>query len=270
MAPPKLPRRRWQDMTTEEFAALDAGRVIALLPVAAIEQHGPHLAVAVDAAIVDGIVDRALELMPAELPVTVLPTQSIGKSNEHISFPGTLTLGAETLTRLWTEIGDSVARAGVRKLVFFNSHGGQPQVMEIVARELRVRHAMLAVSSSWYAFGLPEGLFPPDEIRHGIHGGAIETSMMLHLRPDLVHRDKLADFPSLGQRMAKDYKLLGPTGTAKFGWQTQDLNPAGAAGNAADADAPRGAKVVDFAARKLVELLEEVHRFPLSQLVVQR
>jgi creatinine amidohydrolase len=263
MPPGKLPRRAWQEMTTEEVGAL-GDSVVAVLPVAAVEQHGPHLPLSVDATIVDGIVARALDMLPERLPVTVLPTQAIGKSDEHIDFPGTLTLGAETLARLWTEIGESVARAGVRKLVFFNSHGGQPQVMEIVARELRVRRKMLAVSSSWYAFGLPAGLFPPEEVQHGIHGGAIETSMMLHLRPDLVRREKLRNFASLGARMGREYRLLGPTGVAKLAWQTQDLNPAGACGDATDADAERGAKVVDFAARKLVELLEEVDRFPLS------
>ena len=263
----RLPRRLWQEMTTEDFRALDVERVIALLPVAAIEQHGPHLPLSVDATIVDGIVARALELLPAELPVSVLPTQAIGKSNEHLAFPGTLTLGAETLARLWTEIGESVARAGVRKLVLFNAHGGQPQVMEIVARELRVRHGMLAVAASWYGFGLPAGMFPEDEIRHGIHGGAVETSIMLHLRPDLVRRDRLENFPSLGARMAGEYRLLGPTGIAKLAWQTQDLNPDGACGDATNADAARGARIVDHAARMLVTLLEETDRFPLSQLV---
>ena len=113
----------------------------------------------------------------------------VGKSDEHLAFPGTLTLSAETLGRLWTEIGESVARAGVRKLVLFNSHGGQPQVMEIVARDLRVRLGMLAVAYSWYAAGVPPGLFADEEVRLGIHAGAIETSMMLHLRPDLVRMD---------------------------------------------------------------------------------
>jgi creatinine amidohydrolase len=260
----KALRRYWQDMTTEDFASLSADQVVAVLPVAAIEQHGPHLPVVVDACIVDGIVARTLELMPTDLPVTVLPTQAIGKSNEHLAFPGTLTLSAETLARVWTEIGESVHRAGIRKLVFFNSHGGQPQVVEIVARELRVRLGMIAVAANWYSFGVPDGLFPAGELRHGIHGGSVETSMMMHLRPDLVRRDQLRNFQSLGQRMAGEYRLLGPTGTAKLAWQTQDLNPAGACGNARDADAERGAKVVDHAARQLVVLLQEVSRLPLS------
>ncbi len=189
-----LPRRFWQDMTTVEFGALDAARVIALLPVGAIEQHGPHLPVATDACINHGILARALELLPDGVPVSALPMLPVGKSDEHLAFPGTLTLSAETLARLWTEIGESVARAGFRKLVLFNSHGGQPQVMEIVARDLRVRLGMLVVAYSWYAAGIPEGLFAADEVQDGIHAGAIETSIMLHLRPDLVQMDLAAEF----------------------------------------------------------------------------
>jgi creatinine amidohydrolase len=178
-------RRLWQEMTTAEFAALDAPRVIAILPVGAIEQHGPHLPVEVDARINAGILERVLEIVPDELPVTLLPAMPVGKSNEHIAFPGTLSLSAETLIRLWTEIGESVARAGVRKMVIFNSHGGQPQIADIVARDLRVRFAMLVVTVNGYSLGKPQGLFPESELRHGIHGGTVETSMMLHLRPDL-------------------------------------------------------------------------------------
>ena len=152
------PRRGWQDMNTEEFGGPDAERWIAVLPVGAIEQHGPHLPLCVDACINQGILARALELLPEQVPVTVLPPIPVGKSNEHIAFPGTLTLSADTLIRLWTELGEAVARAGVRKLVLFNSHGGQPQVMDIVARDLRVRLGMLAVAYSWDAAGVPPGL----------------------------------------------------------------------------------------------------------------
>ena len=133
---------------------------------------------------------RGLELLPAGAPVLVLPTTAVGKSNEHIDFPGTLTLSAETLSRVWYEIGASVRRAGVRKLLLFNSHGGQPQVMQIVARELRIDHQMLVVAANWFSWGMPEGLFDPAELRHGIHGGTVETAMMLALRPDLVDSDR--------------------------------------------------------------------------------
>jgi creatinine amidohydrolase len=261
-----MPRRLWQDMTTEAFAQLDAARVIAVLPVGAIEQHGPHLPVSTDACINQGVLARALALMPDDLPVTVLPMLPVGKSNEHLAFPGTLTLSAETLIRVWTEIGESVARAGVRKLVLLNSHGGQPQIMDIVARDLRVRHAMMVVAYSWFSGGLPAGLFDEDEVRHGIHAGAIETSMMLHLEPDLVKRDRAADFRPLMSELAQEHRYLSPTGAGRLAWMAQDLHPSGACGDATNADAERGRALVEHAAQALVELLGEIDRYPLERL----
>ncbi len=260
------PRRYWHDMTTAEFGQLDAERVIAVLPVGAIEQHGPHLPVYVDACINQGIVERAVEMMPDELPAVILPAMPVGKSNEHLAFPGTLSLSAETLIRLWTEIGDCVANAGVRKIVLFNSHGGQPQIVDIVARDLRVRRKMLAVLANWYHLVDPSPWFDAEEIAYGIHGGGIETSMMLHLRPDLVQMDKAEDFRPTTLDMVARYKHLRPHGKVAFGWQTQDLHPAGAAGDATDADVERGKALVDGAAAGLVSLLQDIDAMPLSAL----
>ena len=262
----KLPAKLWQEMTTTDFAAFDRERVVAVLPVGAIEQHGPHLPVAVDACINQGIIDEVLRRLPADLPATFLPLMPIGKSNEHQAFPGTLTLSAETLTRMWTEIGEIVARAGVRRLVIANSHGGQPQIMDIVARDLRVRLGMLVVTFSYGALGRPPGLFPESELRHGIHGGSSETSMMLHLRPDLVRDGERRNFVPLSVEMEREWVHLRPEGRIGFGWQTQDLNPAGACGNALDADAERGRLMIEHAAERFIELLREVERFPLSKL----
>jgi creatinine amidohydrolase len=262
-----LPRKLWEEMTTADFAALDPESVVAVLPVAAIEQHGPHLPVSVDTAIVNGIVRRVIALLPDDLPVTFLPTVPVGKSNEHTAFPGTLTLSAETLIRLWTEIGESVARSGIRKLVLLNSHGGQPQIMDIVARDLRVRQKMFVVALSYWAVGMPEGLFPAAERKHGIHGGSSETSLMLYLHPDLVRNDERRDFVPASVAMAERYKYLRPEGEGVgFGWQTQDLNEYGACGNALDADAPRGQKIVEHIAPRIIELLREVSGHPLSAL----
>jgi creatinine amidohydrolase len=257
-------KRFWAELSSPEIAALDRPRTIALLPVGAVEQHGPHLPLGTDAMINAGIVERALAMLAADVPLLVLPAMPVGKSDEHLSFSGTLTLDAETLRRLWTEIGAGVARAGIRKLVLFNSHGGQPQVMEIVARELRVRHRLVTVAYSWFAGGVPPGLFGDDEVRHGIHGGAIETSMMLHLRPDLVRMDEAADFRSRALDLACGNTLLGPTAAAKLAWRAEDLHPSGAAGNALDADAARGKALVEHAAGQLVRLLEELDRLPVD------
>jgi creatinine amidohydrolase len=206
-----------------------------------------------------------VELLPDNLPVTILPMIPVGKSNEHSAFPGTLTLSAETLARVWTEIGESVNRAGVRKLVLFNSHGGQPQVMEIVARDLRVRLDMFVVVVNQYSL-FPTDLFPENEARYGIHGGSGETSLMLHLRPDLVDMSQAQDFAPLAAELADDFEYLGPTGPIPFAWQAQDLNPAGAVGNALDADATRGAQMIETAATRFVSVLSEVDRYPLSYL----
>uniref|UniRef100_A0A061S3H6 Creatinine amidohydrolase n=1 Tax=Tetraselmis sp. GSL018 TaxID=582737 RepID=A0A061S3H6_9CHLO len=265
---PKLPKRRWDQMTTTDFRSLAENGIetIAVLPVSATEQHGPHLPCSVDANINEGILERALELLDPRLPVTVLPEQRIGKSNEHSAFPGTLSLSAETLTNLWLDIGDSVYRAGVRKLVLFNSHGGQPQVMDIVARELRVRHGMLAVALSWFGFGLPDGAVSRHEQLHGIHGGEIETSMMLHLRPGLVRMRLAEDFVPSSVELCERFRLLRPEGGVGFGWMAQDLHPSGAMGNAAAATPEKGRLLVEHAASRLAELLREVDAFPLSAL----
>jgi creatinine amidohydrolase len=257
----------WQDMTTEEFSELDKERAIAVLPVAAVEQHGPHLPVWVDSCINQGILSLVLERLPEDVPALFLPLMPVGKSNEHAAFPGTLTLSAETLIRLWTEIGESVAAAGIRKLVFFNSHGGQPQIMDIVARDLRARHRMFVVTLNYWALGLPAGLFSEAERTHGIHGGSIETSLMLHLRPDLVREEKRQNFIPATVEMEKRYDYLRAEGSGiGFGWQTQDLNAQGACGNALDADAERGRRIVDMIADRFIALLREIDQFPLSAL----
>lgn len=259
-------KRYWAEYTSREFARLDCENLVTVLPVAATEQHGPHLPVMVDSALINGIVEVAIPRLPADLPAVFLPTQTVGKSNEHARYPGTLTLSSETLLRLWLEIGDSVAATGVRKLVLFNGHGGQTGVMDLVARDLRARHDMLTVTVNWFSLGLPDGLFNPHELTHGIHAGALETSMMLALRPDLVARDQLGNFPSLTETLAEDYRYLSLAPYGKLGWQTQDLNPYGACGDAASASDEKGRQAIDYVADRLVELLAEVHRAPLTWL----
>jgi creatinine amidohydrolase len=261
----ETPKRYWQDLSWSAFAALPDATV-AVLPVGAIEQHGPHLPLGVDSIINQQLLDRALAQAPDDLSVLALPLQAIGKSNEHAAFAGTLSLSAQTLIRLLTDIGESVRRAGVRRLILLNSHGGQPGILDIVARDLRVCHGMLVVNAAWHALGMPNGLFSQAECRHGIHGGEIETSLMLHLRPELVDMGRAASFSSLSEEMARDYDLLMPEGRVGFGWQAQDLNPAGALGNAAAADAERGRRLADHMIGRFHVLLQEVARFPLEWL----
>lgn len=270
----QLKSRFWADLTGRDFAQLQASplihEVVAVLPVAATEQHGPHLPVSVDTSLVNGVIEASLPHLPADLPVLFLPTQAIGKSNEHARFPGTLTLSAQTLIHLWMELGACVASAGIKKLVLFNSHGGQVSVMDIVARDLRVKHDMIVYSSNWYTMPLPpevEGLFSAQEHRFGIHAGDMETSMMLALRPQFVDFEQARDFRSTSQDRSERYPILGNGKSAKLGWQVQDYNPMGAAGNATLATAEKGRAVIEASAQQLALMLAEVSRLPLSTLV---
>jgi len=258
-----MPARSWLDLTWQDFASRDMSRTIAILPVAAVEQHGPHLPVGVDTMIGQGYLDRVMGLVPADLDVLVLPIQTVGKSNEHLRFPGTLTLSAETAIRAWTEIGESVHRAGCRKLVFVNSHGGNVAVIDIVARDLRVRLDMLVVAAAWHRLGYPDGLYDADEMRHGIHAGDVETSLMLAFRPDTVRMDKAENFVPRTVAMERDLKHLRAIQPTGFGWMAQDLNPKGAMGDAASATAEKGAASADFGAAAFVDLLRDVDRFGL-------
>ncbi len=261
-----FPSRWWSDYTSEAFSRLDRDRLIAVLPVGATEQHGPHLPMSTDTATIDGVIAAAIPKLPDDLPVLILPTVAYGKSNEHRRYPGTLTVSATTLTRLWMEIGASVAASGVRKFVLFNSHGGQMAVMDIVARDLREQHGLMAVAANWYTLGLPNGMFGEREMGHGIHAGDLESSIMMALAPDHVRMDKACDFSSLTEAMARENRFLSITPSGKLGWQMQDLNPAGAAGNAAIATADKGHAVIDHVSSRLVELLQEIDRFDLTRL----
>lgn len=262
----KPTHRYWQDLTTEEIAALDGARTIAILPVAAIEQHGPHLPLSVDAIINEGILSRALQRAPDALPAVALPPLPIGRSDEHLDFPGTLSLSVETVIRLWGDVAEGVARTGVRKFVLFNSHGGQPQLLDIVGRQLRIKHKMLVVQVNAYRLWDASGMFDATERAHGIHGGAVETSIMLHLRPDLVRKEKIARFVPNSIALAEANKHIGAYGRVPFSWLTQDLNAAGACGDATKASAEHGRTLVEQAARAFVEILAELDGMPLDTL----
>ena len=267
------PSRFWADLATTDFAALDRSRAIAVLPVAATEQHGPHLPLSVDTNLVDGVVQACLPYLSADLPALFLPTQTVGYSPEHTAFAGTLTLKADTLIRLWTDIAESVAASGVKKLVLLNGHGGQVSLMDVVARDLRTRLGMLVYSVSWFNLPLLDeaghdlnALFSAEEHRFGVHAGDVETSMMLALRPEQVRMAMAQDFHSTSKDRAAKFPVLGNGKSAKLAWQMQDYNLQGAAGNAAAATADKGLALVQAAGRSLAQLLDEIDRLPADTL----
>jgi creatinine amidohydrolase len=256
----------WSDWSWRDFAETDMSRYIAVLPVAATEQPGPHLPVGVDNYINQGHLERAVKLTPDDMPVLYLPLQAIGKSNEHIEYPGTLTFSYETLIRAWGEIGDSVARTGCRKLVFINSHGGNVPVIDIVARELRVKHRMLAVHAAWARLGLPDGMISAQERAHGIHGGEVETSLMLAFRPQTVCMERAENFASAAIGIEQEMKQLRVTQPIGFGWMASDLTRAGVAGDASTGTVEKGEACADHAVRAFLDLLADVLSFDLARL----
>jgi creatinine amidohydrolase len=246
--------------------ASGARRPIAVLPLGAHEQHGPHLPFETDTLIAEGIAGRLKAALPAGLPVTFLPAESVGYSIEHMDVEGTKTLAFDEAVNRWLGIDERLAKRDIRKFVMLNAHGGNSPLISVVATEARVRFAMLAVATSWTRFGLPDGVIAPEEKAIGIHGGDIETSVMLALHPDKVDMAKAEDFPSRQTEFATRFKHLRAYGPHAFGWKMSDLNKSGVAGNAAVATAEKGEALIAHAVKGLVELLEDVDAFDLGEL----
>jgi len=266
----------WSDLHTQDFAGMDKSRAMAVLPLAATEQHGPHLPLSVDTDIVNAVIARSVPMLQTEatsLPVYFLPTQAVGLSPEHAAFAGTLTLKPETLIRLWTDIAESVKAAGIHKLVLFNAHGGHVGAMDVVARDLRARLGMLVYCVNWYQLPLLDAkgqdlnaLFSDHEHRFGVHAGDVETSVMLALKPQVVRMDEAQNFKSTSEDRAAQFPILGNGKSAKLAWQMQDYNASGAAGNAAAATAEKGQALLTAAAQSLAQLFMEIDKLPADTL----
>jgi creatinine amidohydrolase len=259
------PSRYFAYLSWERIAALpDKANTVLLQPVAAIEQHGPHLPVVVDSAIVMGVLGNALAKLDPAVPCYVLPPLYYGKSNEHVHFPGTITLSAATLMATLGEVADSVYRAGFRKLAFVNAHGGQPQVCDIAARDARVRHGDLSVFPTfiWSVPHCGAELVPVRESMFGIHAGALETALLLALLPDTVDMSRaLAEYPH-GVPEEGLVSMEGERpGTQGFAWLTNDLTRSGVIGDATLADAAMGRRLLDSLGDGWARLIGDLVRF---------
>lgn len=270
----------WQDWASPALAAwlkawADAGRgdaPLAVLPIAALEQHGPHLPLGVDALIAERLCAAVQAGLGAEEPILFLPLQSVGLSPEHASYSGSLSLRPETALALWQDMAAGVAAAGVRKLLIFNTHGGNVGLMDVAARQIRQQQGMAVWHSSW--FNLPFdaatlALASADEHRFGAHAGQIETALMLHLAPHLVQMPQAQNFASSSQARAAQWPILGNGKSAKLGWLAQDYNPQGATGQAHLATAEQGQQWFEASVVLLGEMLREMSAIPLGQVLGQ-
>lgn len=234
-----------------------------ILPLGATEQHGPHLPLETDSIIAKGVCDGVLPLLPSDADIRILPVEQIGYSLEHMDHDGSQTLAFDEAVHRWVAVGEEIARAGGRKLLLMNAHGGNSPLMTIVAQELRVRCNMLAVATSWTRFIKGSGIIAPAEEAFGIHGGEIETAVMLALAPHRVDMKKAMDFPNLQEALALDYKHLRAYGPHAFGWKAADLNRFGVTGRAGVATAETGQALLVKASEGLSELISEVMAFDL-------
>lgn len=251
----------WADLPCGAFRDLP-GDTVAVLPLGATEQHGPHLPLSVDSDLIDAVTQRMLAALAHDQSVLVLPALTVTKSDEHIAFPGTLTLSAETLLAVLREIGASVARAGVTRLVFFNGHGGNSALLQVAARDLRIAHDLVVVACSWGGFTDWQAHYDADAYAHDIHAGDSETSAMLSIRPNRVNMTKAQDFKPAMVEWARNFPSIGLAGKpANPGWMAQDLHPLGACGNAAAATPEKGAALLDSAGRNFAAFLAGFARF---------
>ncbi len=259
--------RRWETLTTVEAAALASRDPVIVLPVAAIEQHGPHLPLSTDLAIGLGLLAEAFRRLPPDLPVFALPPQAVGTSGEHRRFAGTLSLTPELLIESMVQTGAAIRQAGMRRLVVSNSHGGNLSAIDVAARRLREDHGLLAVKTSWFDGPRPDDAgLPDEEWRYGLHGGAVETAMMRHLRPDLVRLDAVRRFPSLDEELSGTLQHVSAEGGASFAWLAGDLNRQGVTGDATRGTAELGAYLVAHYGGVLAEVIQDARRFPLDRL----
>jgi creatinine amidohydrolase len=253
-------------LTGPEFAGFVTAATVGILPVGAIEPHGPHLPLSTDCDIARGHLGQLGRYVAAGTDVLVLPLQSIGLSIEHAGFAGLFTHGADLLLRAWTDVARTFHAAGGRRLIIASSHGGNSEIAGLLATQLRLDPGLLAVTAAWLRFGQPEGLFPAHELAYGMHGGDIETSLMLYYWPETVRLEQRLDFVSAAETWERQSAVLSAHGRTRVGWLTADLNPLGAVGNALAATAEKGAASADHALRGFAALVGDVAAFDLASL----
>ena len=256
--------RFWQDLASPDFGALDAERTVAVLPLCATEQHGPHLPTGTDTMIAQGLTGEVAARFSGDFDLLFLPCLPIGASQEHQRFAGAISISTPALIERISTIGAQVVASGLKKLVLVSSHGGNVAAMTAAALDCREQHDLMVVTLTWSRLGLPAGVVDADERAIGIHGGFVETSLMLHFRPDLVQMDKAADFASLQSNLAARYEHLRAYGPVGFGWLAGDLNRSGAVGNAASANAAAGRDICAHQAEAFIVLAGEISEFDLA------
>ncbi|MBD1858948.1 MULTISPECIES: creatininase family protein [Leptolyngbya] len=256
-----FPYLTWTDIQ----AMPNKENVVIVQPMGAIEQHGAHLPLAVDSAISVAVLGKALAQLDPSIPAYALPPLYYGKSNEHWHFPGTITLSTQTLLAILMEVAESIYRAGFRKLVFMNSHGGQPQILEIAARDLHQQYENFAVFPlfTWKVptiSAIATELLTPKELELGIHAGDAETSLLLSILPDQVKMDRAAAEYPLGE---PQNGVLSMEGALPFAWMTRDLSKSGVLGDPTTASKEKGDRLLAALVTGWIQVITDIYEFSL-------
>jgi creatinine amidohydrolase len=254
----------WVDFTSAELAQLSGPTTVAVLPLGAVEQHGPHLPLGVDVFLVEAFVAQALALSQPSDAWVVLPSLQVGHSVEHLDFPGTLNMSPQWAMAQCMSLAKSVAAVGISKLLLFNAHGGNAGLMDVVGRDIRKETGLHVFHTNWYDLAdadVMHPLFGAQELKFGIHAGDTETSLMLAIRPDLVNTELLAHHSSASEQKARHFPILGNGRSVKQSWMAVDYSTSGAMGNASLATAEKGRQVLDHVGLRLIELVREISRF---------
>lgn len=248
---------RYIDLPTTEFGRL-ADDTVFVLPLGAIEQHGPHLPVSTDYTVADMTADAAVEAAAAAgVPALLLPTLAFTKSDEHSRFPGSIWLDWDTMMRTLIDIGRSLAATPVSRLVFINGHGGNSAIAQVACRELRKQFGLRTFLTGPYS-GMDFSLSPASERGMSVHAMYLETSLMLHLRPDLVRMEHAA---ACVPEALLDFEHIGFNRKASFGWLADDLSDTGVIGDPTAATAEVGAGLFESAVAHLAAVIGEASRF---------
>jgi creatinine amidohydrolase len=250
--------REFAYLTWKQVDALPRDETLLVLPTAAIEQHGHHLPLATDTLINNLLLGKALQLLPPDLPVYALPPVCYGKSNEHVGFPGTLSVSAQTFLAVVRDLGASIAASGFKKVVVYNTHGGNTSLVDVMARDLRAEFGLRTFSLFGSAGALVEGI-GAQERTYGFHAGEIETAFLLHASPELVHAE---EYTTNYIAQVDHPELLKPEGSAaNFAWLTKDIAPSGVLGDPTPATAANGERWSNAAAARIAETLLAMYSF---------
>ena len=250
----------WANLKAHELRALAANNAVVIVPVAAMEQHGPHLPVQVDSRLVTEVSHRAAHKAQGDRPTVVLPVIWTGLSEHHMPFGGTITFDYQTLFSVFRCIVDSVRRHGFTDVLILNGHGGNIDASKLIAQDLTLDFSEMTVVAATYWLEAASRLGPLLEDQSNVlHAGEAETSMILQLEPDLVDDSDLAS-----HRTDADLSFL-TTGEGSFRWRNLTAVTAnGVLGDPSTATAAKGEQLLEASSDAISELITNPFTWALT------